>query len=86
MAKTVFLSLPSTQVLIPLTTLRCRFSLKILLIFVDIYYWKDDRPFTMCIPLGPGGLTHTRYGRCVAEHTRIIIYYYNFLEFQPKIL
>jgi hypothetical protein len=86
MTHTVFLSLPSTPVLIALTTLPCRFSLKILLIFVDIYYWNRDRPISMCIPLRPAGFTHTRCGGCVTEHTRIIIYYYNFLEFQAKLL
>jgi hypothetical protein len=35
----------------------------------------------MGLPLGQIVLTYTRYGGSVAEHTRIIIYYYNFLEF-----
>jgi hypothetical protein len=62
------------------------FLLKILLIFVDIFSWKAGQPITVCNRLGQSGLRHTRYGGCVAEHTKIIVYYYIFLEFGAEIL
>jgi len=61
--------------------IRCRFSLKILLIFVDIYDGQETGNLAGIYPLGQLIWADTRYCGHMTEPSKIIRYYHNFLEF-----